>query len=153
MAINGTYTYDYPRPALTAECVIFGRDESGALSVLLIERGGEPYKGCWAFPGGFLEMDETTEETASRELQEETGLIIPAGSGQLKELGCYSAVDRDPRGRVITIAYYAIIDKTSVKGSDDARQACWFPLSQIPKLAFDHAKILTDATERLHPGC
>ena len=154
MAEKGIYTYDYPRPALTADCVIFGRDERGALSVLLIERGGEPYKGCWAFPGGFLEMDETTEEAASRELQEETGLIVPAGSGQLKELGCYSAVDRDPRGRVITIAYYAVIDKAEVKGSDDARQARWFPLSKIPPLAFDHAQILKDALERLRPsGC
>ena len=146
---KGTYTYDYPRPALTADCVIFAKDDSGELSVLLIERGGEPYKGCWAFPGGFLEMDETTEEAASRELQEETGLIIPADSGQLKELGCYSAVDRDPRGRVITIAYYATIDKCEVKGSDDARKARWFPLSQIPSLAFDHDQILSDALQKL----
>lgn len=151
MASKGTYTYDYPRPALTADCVIFSRDASGELSVLLIERGDEPYKGCWAFPGGFLEMDETTIEAASRELEEETGLDIPAGSGQLNELGCYSKVDRDPRGRVITIAYYAVIDKAEVKGSDDARQACWFPLSMIPTLAFDHAQILKDALERLQP--
>lgn len=149
MATQGTYTYDYPRPALTADCVIFGQDGEKELSVLLIERGSDPYKGCWAFPGGFLEMDETTEEAASRELQEETGLVIPAGSGQLKELGCYSAVDRDPRGRVITIAYFAIIDKTAVKGSDDAREARWFPLSKVPRLAFDHAQILKDALDRL----
>ena len=149
MAIKGTYTYDYPRPALTADCVIFGKEGSGELSILLIERGGEPYKGYWAFPGGFMEMDETTEEAASRELEEETGLIIPAGSGHLKELGCYSAVDRDPRGRVITIAYYATIDRCKVKGSDDAREARWFPLSQIPPLAFDHARILSDALRKL----
>ena len=149
MATKGTYIYDYPRPALTADCVIFGRDEKGGLSVLLIERGEEPYKGCWAFPGGFMEMDETTEETASRELKEETGLVIPAGSGQLKELGCYSAVDRDPRGRVITIAYYATINKCEVKGSDDVREARWFPLSQIPPLAFDHAQILSNALRKL----
>ncbi len=149
MATKGTYTYDYPRPALTADCVIFGRNEGGELSVLLIERGADPYKGCWAFPGGFIEMDETTIEAASRELQEETGLVIPAGSGHLKELGCYSAVDRDPRGRVITIAYYAVIDKVEVKGSDDAQDARWFPLSKIPALAFDHAQILKDALKRL----
>lgn len=149
MAAKGSYTYDYPRPALTADCVIFSRDASGELSVLLIERGDEPYKGCWAFPGGFLEMDETTVEAASRELQEETGLDILARSGCLKELGCYSAVDRDPRGRVITIAYYAVIDRAEVKGSDDAREARWFPLSKIPPLAFDHAEILRDARERL----
>ena len=145
MATKGTYTYDYPRPALTADCVVFGRDGSEELSVLLIERGADPFKGCWAFPGGFLEMDETTEACAARELQEETGLIVPAGSGQLIELGCYSTVDRDPRGRVITIAYSAVIDKTEVKGADDAREARWFPLSAIPPLAFDHAQILKDA--------
>lgn len=151
MATKGTYTYDYPRPALTADCVIFGKEEVGELSVLLIERGADPYKGCWAFPGGFVEMDETTIEAASRELQEETSLVIPADSGLLKELGCYSTVDRDPRGRVITIAYFATIDKTAVKGSDDAREARWFPLSQIPPLAFDHAQILNDALSRLQP--
>lgn len=149
MATKGFYTYDYPRPELTADCVIFGRNEGGEQSVLLIERGADPYKGCWAFPGGFLEMDETTVEAASRELQEETGLVIPAGSGCLKELGCYSAVDRDPRGRVITIAYYAVIEMAEVKGSDDARQAHWFPLSKIPPLAFDHAQILSDALTRI----
>ena len=149
MATKGTYTYDYPRPALTADCVIFGRNEGGELSVLLIERGADPYKGCWAFPGGFIEMDETTIEAASRELQEETGLVIPAGSGCLTELGCYSSVDRDPRGRVITITYYAVIDKVEVKGSDDAQDARWFPLSKIPALAFDHAQILKDALKRL----
>ena len=149
MATQGTYTYDYPRPAVTADCVVFGRDERGELSVLLIERGFDPFKGCWAFPGGFLEMDETVEACASRELLEETGLNIPQESGLLKELGCYSTVDRDPRGRVITIAFYAVIDQCAVKGSDDARQARWFPLSKIPPLAFDHARILTDALARL----
>ena len=151
MATKGSYTYDYPRPALTADCVIFSHDANGELSVLLIERGDEPYKGCWAFPGGFLVMDETTVEAASRELQEETGLVIPAGSGCLKELGCYSKVDRDPRDRVITIAYYAVIDRAEVKGSDDAREARWFSLSKVPALAFDHAQILKDALERLQP--
>ena len=123
MAIRGQYTYDYPRPAVTTDCVLFSRDERNELSVLLIERGGEPYKGCWAFPGGFLEMDETVEEGASRELQEETGLIISSGNGLLKQLGCYSKVDRDPRGRVITIAFYALVLKAAVKGNDDARDA------------------------------
>ncbi|MCR5709470.1 MAG: NUDIX hydrolase [Bacteroidales bacterium] len=147
MAEKGSYTYDYPRPALTADCVVFGRDGEGGFSVLLIERGGEPYKGCWAFPGGFLEKDETTEECASRELEEETGLVIPAGKGLLKEIGCFSGVDRDPRGRVITIAYSAVIDKTAVSGSDDARLAEWFPLDRIPRLAFDHALVLERALE------
>ena len=149
MAIRGQYTYDYPRPAVTTDCVLFSRDERNELSVLLIERGGEPYKGCWAFPGGFLEMDETVEEGASRELQEETGLIISSGNGLLKQLGCYSKVDRDPRGRVITIAFYALVLKAAVKGNDDARDARWFPVSALPPLAFDHDQILRDALQRL----
>lgn len=149
MASRGTYIYDYPRPAVTTDCVVFGREASGALSVLLIERGGAPFEGCWAFPGGFLEMDETVEEGAARELLEETGLCLSPASGQLTQLGCYSEVDRDPRGRVITIAFYALIEKQPVKGSDDARQAQWFPLSALPPLAFDHALILRHALERL----
>ena len=150
MAIQGQYIYDYPRPAVTTDCVLFCYNESGALSVLLIERGGEPYKGCWAFPGGFLEMDETVEQGAVRELQEETGLILPPENGPLRQLGCYSRVDRDPRGRVITIAFYALVENpAAVNGADDASDARWFPLSALPPLAFDHDKILADALQRL----
>ena len=150
MAAKGKYTYDYPRPAVTADCVIFGRDENGDLSVLLIERKGEPYKGCWAFPGGFLEMDETMEECASRELFEETGIQLLPESGELKMLGCYSGVTRDPRGRVITVAYYAVIDKRQVCGGDDAKDARWFNLFlDMPPLAFDHDIILREAVRRL----
>ena len=145
MAIRGTYTYDYPRPALTTDCVLFCRDEEGELSVLLIERGGEPYKGCWAFPGGFLEMDETVRQGAVRELEEETGLVMSPDDCRLRELGCYSAVDRYPRGRVIT----ALVEKGDVKGSDDASDARWFPVSSPPSLAFDHDIILGDALSRL----
>ena len=144
-----TYTYDYPRPAVTADCVIFCRDEQYGLSVLLIERRGEPYKGCWAFPGGFLEMDETVEECAVRELQEETGLVISVEDDSLTQLGCYSKVDRDPRGRVITIAFYTLIEKRDVAGNDDARQARWFTIQSLPSLAFDHERILQDALARL----
>lgn len=149
MTTKGIYTYDYPRPAVTTDCVLFCQDENRGLSVLLIERGGEPYKGCWAFPGGFLEMDETVEEGAVRELREETGLILSPDDGRLKQLGCYSKVDRDPRGRVITIAFYAVVDKAEVKGSDDARDARWFPVSALPPLAFDHDQILRDALHHL----
>ena len=150
MATQGQYTYDYPRPAVTTDCVLFCYNESGALSVLLIERGGEPYKGCWAFPGGFLEMDETVEQGAVRELQEETGLILSAENSPLRQLGCYSRVDRDPRGRVITIAFYALVENpAAVCGADDASDARWFPVSALPPLAFDHDKILADALQRL----
>ena len=145
MAIRGTYTYDYPRPALTTDCVLFCRDEEGELSVLLIERGGEPYKGCWAFPGGFLEMDETVRQGAVRELEEETGLKI----GEVHQIGAYSRVDRDPRGRTITVAYLAVVDAPiAVIGQDDAAKAQWFPLSALPELAFDHDEIMRDAIKK-----
>ena len=110
--VKGVYTYDYPRPAVTADCVVFANDAKEGLSVLLVERGREPYKGCWAFPGGFLQMDETAEECALRELKEETG--FDAVVELLEQLGCFSDVDRDPRGRVITIAYYALVKRGAV---------------------------------------
>lgn len=144
---NKLYTYEYPRPAVTTDCVVFGYDLKGGLSVLLIERGADPYKGRWAFPGGFLNMDEKADDGAARELKEETGLDVDKGA--LEQLGCFSDVDRDPRGRVISIAFYALVQKAAVKGSDDARCAQWFPISSIPQLAFDHEKILLQALKRL----
>lgn len=176
---KGVYEYDYPRPSVTTDCVIFGYDVKEGLSVLLVERGEEPFAGQWAFPGGFLRMDETTEACALRELQEETGLLIYTPEMELSEedyldedmlegesltdaplvssrrtdylnqLGCFSEIDRDPRGRVITVAYYALVVKGEVKGNDDARKAQWFPLKDIPTLAFDHERILRTALRRL----
>ncbi len=110
--------------------------------MLLIQRGNPPFKGSWAFPGGFMDMDETTEQCAIRELEEETGMII----NELHQVGTYSKVDRDPRGRTITVAYLAIIDKPiSVIGQDDAAKAEWWSLSDLPHLAFDHYDIMLDA--------
>lgn len=135
-----SYTYKYPRPAVTTDCVVFTQEEEP--KVLLIQRGNEPYKGCWAFPGGFMNMEETAEECAVRELKEETGLTV----NQIQQIGAYSKVDRDPRGRTISIAYLAIVDApTAVSGMDDAAKAAWFPLSSLPDLAFDHQDIMTDA--------
>ena len=137
-----TYTYKYPRPAVTADCVVITKEEQP--KVLLIQRGADPYKGCWAFPGGFMNMDETTEQCAIRELEEETGLRV----SNVHQIGAYSKVDRDPRGRTITVAYLAIIDKpVQVTGQDDAAKAEWFPLSALPDLAFDHAEIMRDAVK------
>ena len=134
------YTYKYPRPAVTADCVVITKEAEP--KVLLIQRGADPYKGCWAFPGGFMNMDETTEQCAIRELEEETGLKVTT----IQQIGAYSKVDRDPRGRTITVAYLAIIDKPAqVTGQDDATKAEWFPLSALPELAFDHADIMADA--------
>ena len=134
------YTYKYPRPAVTADCVVVTREAEP--KVLLIQRAIEPYKGCWAFPGGFMNMDETTEQCAIRELEEETGLKLDT----MHQIGAYSKVDRDPRGRTITVAYLAIIDKpVQVNGQDDAAKAEWFPINNLPHLAFDHQEIMTDA--------
>ena len=134
------YTYKNPRPSVTADCVVI-TSESEA-KVLLIQRGDNPYKGCWAFPGGFMEMDETTEQCAIRELEEETGLKLEI----LSQIGAYSKVDRDPRGRTVTVAYLIIIDEPlPVTGLDDAANAAWWPLSSLPQLAFDHDEIMSDA--------
>jgi 8-oxo-dGTP diphosphatase len=140
------YCYEYPRPALTTDCVIFGFDETD-LKVLLIERGIEPFKGRWAFPGGFVNMDETTEEGAIRELFEETSLKDVF----IEQLYTFSDVDRDPRGRVISVTYYARVslNDNQPKAGDDAKKAAWFSLQDIPTLAFDHEKILRMALYRL----
>ena len=134
------YTYKYPRPAVTADCVVVTRENEP--KVLLIQRGNPPYKGCWAFPGGFLNMDETTEQCAIRELEEETGLKV----SELQQIGAYSKVDRDPRGRTVTVAYLVRIDvPIAVIGQDDAAKAEWLPLTALPALAFDHEDIMQDA--------
>ena len=144
MAVKGTYTYDYPRPAVTTDCVIFGYDGK-ELKVLLIERGIEPFKGCWAFPGGFLNMDEDALAGARRELKEETGLE----NAFIEQFHTFSEPGRDPRGRVITIAHYALVKIQEVEGGDDAAQARWFPIGEVPHLAFDHDRILRMAMSRL----
>lgn len=137
------YTYKYPRPAVTADCIVITKEPDP--KVLLIERGDEPFKGCWAFPGGFMNMDETTEQCAIRELEEETGLRV----SDVHQIGAYSKVNRDPRGRTITVAYLAIVDEPiAVNGQDDAAKAQWFPLSVLPKLAFDHDEIILDAVKK-----
>lgn len=131
------YSYKYPHPAVTTDCVIFGFD-GAKLKVLLIERGNEPYKGLWAFPGGFLNMDESAEQGARRELMEETGMV----AGYMEQFHAFTDPDRDPRERVITIAYYALCNIQEVKGGDDAAKAQWFSIDEIPQLAFDHDCIL-----------
>lgn len=138
------YCYKYPHPAVTADCVIFGFDGVG-IKVLLIQRGIEPYKGKWAFPGGFMNIDETIEECAKRELEEETGLK----ASSVEQFYTFTDVNRDPRERVITVAHYALVRLEEVKGGDDARSAQWFAMNEIPSLAFDHDRILRIAVNRL----
>ena len=131
------YTYKYPRPAVTADCIVITREAEP--KVLLIQRG--------AFPGGFMNMDETTEQCAVRELEEETGLRL----SNVHQIGAYSKVDRDPRGRTVTVAYLAIVDEPiAVTGQDDAVKAEWWSLSDLPHLAFDHYDIMQDAIQLYH---
>ena len=138
------YQYKYEHPAVTTDCVIFTY-EDWKLKGLLVKRGGEPYKGEWALPGGFLRGDETAREGALRELKEETALEASA----IGELGVFSDPSRDSRERVITIAFYALVKPSKVQGGDDADEAAWFPIDDLPQLAFDHADIIHSALERL----
>ncbi len=146
MSANRKYTYDHPHPAVTVDCVVFGLDEED-LKVLLIQRDGEPFRGKWALPGGFVRIDESLEEAARRELQEETGL----SKVFLEQLYSFGRVDRDPRERVISVAWYALVKLADqrVKAATDARDAAWFPAWDAPALAFDHDEILETALQRL----
>lgn len=140
------YQYEHPHPAVTTDIVIFTlRDQQ--LKLLLIKRAGDPYKGKWALPGGFVQMDEDLESGARRELAEETGI----NGVYLEQLYTFGAVDRDPRERVITIAYYALIpsDKIQLQAATDAEAVGWFGLDELPPLAFDHKDIVAMAHQRL----
>lgn len=139
-----SFTYEYPRPALAVDCIVFAVFDAG-LKVLLIQRGEEPFKGDWALPGGFVRIDETTEDAARRELEEETNLR----DAYLEQLYTFSELDRDPRERVVSVAYTALVKPTAVRGGTDADNAEWTAVSEIPKLVFDHNKILSVALERL----
>lgn len=138
------HTYDFPRAALTVDCVVFGFD-GGALQVLMIRRGLDPFRGRWALPGGFVRVEETLEAAARRELEEETGLRDVF----LEQLYTFGDVKRDPRERVVSVAYFALVKPAAVTGATDAAEARWFPMSDLPPLAFDHADILATALTRL----
>lgn len=132
------YTYPYPRPALTVDAIIF---KKGTDELLLIQRGKDPYAGKWALPGGFLELDELLVDGCRRELKEETGLEVT----ELAQFKTYDAVQRDPRGRTISVVFYGVAgDEAAVEGADDAARAEWFHVGQLPELAFDHGLIISE---------
>jgi 8-oxo-dGTP diphosphatase len=141
-----TTTYEYPRPALTVDAVVFGLDDED-LKVLLIRRALQPFQGKWALPGGFVRIEESLEDAVRRELQEETGIAQVF----LEQLYTFGAVNRDPRERVATVAYYALVKLSDhhIKAATDARDAAWFAVSEARGLAFDHDRILAVALERL----
>ncbi len=139
------YQYKYPRPALTIDAVVFKKDADDTF-VLLIQRKNPPYKNRWALPGGFVDMDETLEESAARELQEETGL----SDVNLKQLRAFSALERDPRGRTISVVFWGILNSDNkISAGDDAAKVQWFNIKSLPPLAFDHREVLEIALQKL----
>ncbi len=140
------HQYEFPRAALTVDAVVFGFDEA-ELKVLLIKRGLAPFKGRWALPGGFVRVQETLDDAVRRELEEETGLH----QVYLEQLYTFGEVKRDPRERVVSVAYYALVKMAdhSTRAATDASDAQWFPVAATPPLAFDHATILQTGLERL----
>jgi 8-oxo-dGTP diphosphatase len=148
MAVHGTYIYDWPRPMVTVDALVFSLPPAGP-KVLLVKRGSEPFKGQWAVPGGFVDMDEELHDAAVRELTEETGLT----GVKLEQMYTFGTVGRDPRGRQITVCFLGIAQGSpAVKGGDDASEAKWWPAKALPApLAFDHAEIIAMGLAKL-PG-
>jgi len=141
------YTYHYPRPALTVDCAIFCKSKNQTF-VLLIQRANDPFKEMWAFPGGFVDMDEDIDTAAYRELKEETAFE----GVQLEQFKTYGAIDRDPRGRTVSVVYLGSMETESlpiVKGEDDALKAQWINLNELPALAFDHEQIMKELLTHL----
>ncbi len=135
-----SYCYDYPRMMVTVDSVVFLKENGNPLKILLVKRGNDPYQGSYALPGGFPEMDELLADAAKRELMEETGL-----SGiDLKQLATFDSVERDPRGRNIAIVHYGFTSLSNCKltAGDDAAEAEWFPINELPPLAFDHKEVI-----------
>jgi 8-oxo-dGTP diphosphatase len=141
-----TFTYTYPHPAVTVDCVVFGLDD-GDLKLLLIQRSAEPFKGKWALPGGFVTPQESIDAAARRELREETGMSEPF----LEQLYTFGEPDRDPRERVVSVAYYALVKLAdyALRAASDAQDVAWFPVAELPALAFDHDRIVETALRRV----
>ena len=138
--LDMSYTYKYPMPSVTADILVL-RNTGVSSQILLIKRKNDPFKDCWAFPGGFTEEGETLEQSASRELMEETGIDCQF----LSQFKAFGDPGRDPRGRTVTIVFYVYVDEdTEFHPADDAKEAAWFDLNNLPALAFDHAKILEE---------
>lgn len=141
-----SYTYEFPRPAVTVDMLVFSKRNDKTV-LLLIQRDKPPFESSWAFPGGFVEIDETLDHAAYRELEEETGIT----ETRLKQFKAFGEPGRDPRGRTISIVYYGFVDdeKKHLRAGSDARKADWFDINDLPPLAFDHDQIIEQAWEEL----
>ena len=138
------YTYKYPRPSLTVDIAVIKENE-GQYEILLIKRKNNPFAGMWALPGGFVDMNETAETAAARELYEETNI----SDLELKQFHVFSEIDRDPRGRTVSVVFTGFLrEPLEIKAKDDAKEASWFKIEKLPELAFDHAKIIRMIAER-----
>lgn len=152
--VNKMPTYDFPRPSVAVDIVVFAQDQemeksAFAWNVLLIKRGKDPFKDQWALPGGYVEENEGLQAAAIRELQEETGVKMTPERG-VYQVGAYGDPGRDPRGHVVSIAYMTAINREiPVKGADDAKEAAWFCATELPALAFDHGEIISAAAGKL----
>ena len=146
MNTKKTYCYKYPRPAYTADCMVFTNKTENA-EIVLIKRKHEPFKNHWALPGGFVDIDETSYEAAKRELFEETGITVE----NITEFGIFDALGRDPRGRTVSVVYYIFKKDVSNKmtAGDDASEVQFFPIKNLPELAFDHKEIIMRAIKKL----
>ncbi|MBS3806821.1 MAG: NUDIX hydrolase [Bacteroidales bacterium] len=141
-----SYTYTYPRPAVTVDCLIFTQVH-GTWQLLLIQRDKPPFEGAWALPGGFVDIDEPLQKAAERELEEETGVR----QTDLKQFHTFGQPGRDPRGRTISVVYYGFADThgQNPNAGSDARNAKWFDLNNLPDLAFDHHQIIDMARKQI----
>lgn len=140
------YCYEYPRPAVTVDAAVLVK-QNKQWFILLIERKHDPFKGCYALPGGFVDEDETLENAIARELQEETNLTL----SNLQQFRAYSRPDRDPRGRTISVIFISILNTfPDAVAGDDAAAVKWFPLNQLPELAFDHTEIVADIMKSMN---
>jgi len=138
--MTAKYCYDHPRPAVSVDSVLLSRDGY----ILLVKRKSAPFQGCWALPGGFVDIDETLADAAARELAEETGLT----DVEMRELGAFDKPDRDPRGRTISVAFLAVVDRRAEPvAGDDAADARWTPVDKLPPMAFDHDQIIAAARQ------
>jgi 8-oxo-dGTP diphosphatase len=145
MPTKKRFAYEYARPAVTADCVVFTM-VSGDLAVLLIRRAHPPFEGAWALPGGFVDENEPLVHAAARELREETGLVV----GALEQIGAFGDPGRDPRGHMVSVAFFTFLLAATprISAGDDAAEAAWYPLAKLPRLAFDHARIIAEARRR-----